>query len=138
MSGYNIFNNAIPAELKDSYNEEYAQTEALLNAANLISEAIEQRNINQTELAELLGVSRGYVSRLLSGNENMSIKNVAKVLHVLGKRYIQTIADIPRETNGKVVYFKEYSNIKIDKEDIKCVIRTNATGSKWMGAVING
>lgn len=138
MSGYNIFDDAIPADLKDSYSEEYAQTEALLDAANLISEAIEQRKINQTELAELLGVSRGYVSRLLSGNENMSIKNVARVLHVLGKRYIQTTADIPQKMNGKVVYFKEYSNIKVDNEEIKCVIRTNATGSKWLGAVNNG
>lgn len=74
MSGYNIFNDSIPVELKDLYNEEYAQTEALLNAANLISEAMEEGRINQTELADLLGVSRGYVSRLLSGNEIMSFQ----------------------------------------------------------------
>jgi len=135
MSGYNIFNDSIPVELKDLYNEEYAQTEALLNAANLISEAMEESRINQTELAELLGVSRGYVSRLLSGNENMSIKNVSRVLHVLGKKYIQTTEDIPRQNSGKVVYFKDYSNVNVDNEDIKCVIRTNEKESRWLGAV---
>jgi len=133
MSGYNIFNNAIPAELKDAYNEEYAQTEALLNAANLISEAMEEQNINQTKLAEQLGVSRGYVSRLLSGNENMSIKNVARVLHVLGKRFIQTTENIPVIHDGKIVYFHDYSRSK--DPDIKCVMRTSETGSKWFGVV---
>lgn len=135
MSGYNIFKDSIPVELKDLYNEEYAQTEALLNAANLISEAMEESRINQTELAELLGVSRGYVSRLLSGNENMSIKNVSRVLHVLGKKYIQTTEDIPRQNNGKIVYFKDYSHVNFDNEDIKCIIHTNKTASRWLGAV---
>ena len=94
MSDYNIFHDSVSEDVKDIYREEYAQTAALLDAANLISEAMEEKGINRTELAKMLGVSRGYVTRLLSGHENMSIKNVVRVLHVLGKRYTQRAVDI--------------------------------------------
>lgn len=67
-----------------------AQTNALMQAADLVNEAMEEKGLNQTQLAKLAGVSKGYISRILSGSENMSIRNVARILHVLGKEYVQT------------------------------------------------
>lgn len=40
---------------------------------------METNGINRTELAERLGVSPQYVSRLLSGHENLSLKSLANI-----------------------------------------------------------
>ena len=136
MSKYSLFNDSISDDVKDLYQEEYAQTAAVLDAANLISEAMEEKGINQTELARMLGVSRGYVSRLLSGNENMSIKNVARVLFKLGKKYKQTVIAI--ETNndyGKVISFKDYTEKVADIDKRNITTKSEPTTTQWDTAI---
>ncbi len=136
MSKYSLFNDSISDDVKDLYQEEYAQTAAVLDAANLISEAMEEKGINQTELARMLGVSRGYVSRLLSGNENMSIKNVARVLFKLGKKYKQTVIAI--ETNndyGKVLSFKDYTEKVADIDKRNITTKSEPTTTQWDTAI---
>jgi len=134
MSDYNIFNESISDEVKDIYQEEYAQTAALLDAANLISEAMEENGINQTELANKLGVSRGYVSRLLSGHENMSIKNVSRVLYILGKKYCQNTVNIKISCKDNILSFRDYlENIAtFGKQDI--ILNTENAPSPWAKA----
>lgn len=109
MTNYSIFDEAIPEDLRERYNEEYAQTSAVLDAADLISEAMVAQGLNQKELAAKLGVSKGYVSRLLSGNENMTVKSVARVLHVLGFQYQQTVQMTDKAVeSSNVVNFIDY------------------------------
>ena len=136
MSNYSLFNDSISDDIKDLYQEEYAETAAVLDAANLISEAMEEMGLNQTELARMLGVSRGYVSRLLSGNENMSIKNVARILFKLGKKYKQTVIAI--ETNndyGKVISFKDYTEKVADIDKTTITTKSEPTTMQWDTAI---
>jgi transcriptional regulator with XRE-family HTH domain len=113
MGKYNIFDDKISPKAKPAFDEEFAQTKALLDASNLISQAMNELNINQTQLAEKLDVSRGYVSRLLSGYENMSIKNVAGVLHALGKQLVLVASNENREVENSNIYdFERYTVTK--------------------------
>ena len=118
MTKYNIFNDVISENSKDYYNEDLAQTKALLRASNLIFEAMEDKGINQNDLAQKLKVSKGYVSRILSGHENMSIKNVARILYLLDKEFILTARDkiIDEKEESNILYFEDYaiSDLKID------------------------
>jgi len=116
MTKYNIFNDVISENSKDYYNEDLAQTKALLRASNLIFEAMEEKGINQNDLAQKLKVSKGYVSRILSGHENMSIKNVARILYLLDKEFILTAKDKIIEEESNILYFEDYarSDLKID------------------------
>lgn len=118
MAKYNIFDDVIDEKSQDYYNEDLAQTKAILKASNLIFEAMEQKGINQKELAKKLQVSKGYVSRILSGHENMSIKNVARVLCVLEKEFVLNTKDIIKEKkeDSNILNFEDYtkSDIKID------------------------
>ena len=118
MTKYNIFNDAINENSRDYYNEDLAQTKALLRASNLIFEAMEEKGINQNDLARKLKVSKGYVSRILSGHENMSIKNVARILYFLDKEFILTAKDkiIAKKEESNIFYFEDYtkSDLKID------------------------
>ncbi len=63
----------------------------ILDASELLNKVLEENSYTQKQLAEILGVTKGYVSRLLSGSENLSVKNVAMALHALGYRYSQGI-----------------------------------------------
>lgn len=54
------------------------------NISLSIIDYMDKHNMNQTELAKFLGVSRQYVSKLLSGKENFSIKTIAELEEKLG------------------------------------------------------
>ena len=105
MNGYDIKDHFFTEDKEKHYlNEQFVQSEAIFEASNLINNAMMEKGFSQKQLSEEIGVSAGYISRLLSGNENMSVKNIARVLYALGKKYIQsTQGNICRKELG-VVY----------------------------------
>lgn len=50
-----------------------------LEIAEQIHHFMEKKEINQTQLAELLDVNRAYVSRILKGNVNVTVETLAKI-----------------------------------------------------------
>lgn len=125
MSKYNIFDDSIPEEYKKQHESNKAQSEALIEVSNIVYNAMKEKGINQIELAKQLGVSRGYVSRILSGNENMSIKNVARILHELGKKYVQYTIDITGDTSKcKIFNFEGYVNSEVDLDYTAKIVPT--------------
>lgn len=49
-----------------------------------IIDYMQDNHLSRTEMAKILGVSPQYLSRILSGTENLSIKSVAKIEATLG------------------------------------------------------
>ncbi len=45
---------------------------------------MQEKNLTRAELAKELGVSQQYLSRMMSGTENFSIKSIAKIEATLG------------------------------------------------------
>lgn len=60
--------------LEGIQNEIFRQVEAYLEANQL----------TQTQFAEELGVSKGYVSQILNGNTNLSMKKLVELLLKIG------------------------------------------------------
>jgi transcriptional regulator with XRE-family HTH domain len=56
---------------------------ANLDIANRISIAMNRRQVNSAKLAVLAKLSKGRISQILSGNENLKIETVVKILHSL-------------------------------------------------------
>lgn len=52
---------------------------------NQIIDYMKNEHINQTQLAKKLGVTKGYISQLLKGNLNLTLKNLIKLSLVLDK-----------------------------------------------------
>ena len=46
--------------------------------------ALKDRNMTQKDLAELMGVSPQYISKLVKGKENMTIDTITKLQGILG------------------------------------------------------
>jgi transcriptional regulator with XRE-family HTH domain len=117
MPKYMIADDFISEEIQAKYDEEMAQGRALFNASNLISEAMYRKNISQNEMAKCIGVSKGYASRLLSGTENISLKNLARILHILGEDLV--ISTSFKAETAKVVwpdFGASRENIKFNEE----------------------
>lgn len=84
MPKYNVFEELVDESVKEEHKLLEAQCQALFNASDLLNDAMLESSLSQKELAQKLGISKGYMSRLLSGTENISLKNFAKWMHLLG------------------------------------------------------
>lgn len=67
-----------------------------------VTEYMEKEGINQNQLADRLGVTKGYVSQILKGEFNYTLKKLIEISLAIGKvpqiEY-KTIADIISEDN---------------------------------------
>jgi transcriptional regulator with XRE-family HTH domain len=61
-----------------------AQEELILEVTETICELLGNEKVSRKELAERLGKSKGFVSQLLNGGRNLTLRTVADILHVLG------------------------------------------------------
>lgn len=61
-----------------------AQETLVLDATEIVYEAMEIRGINGRELADRLGVRPSEVSQRLSGRRNLTLRSLAAMLHQLG------------------------------------------------------
>lgn len=60
-----------------------AEELALVDAAELVAEALERRGVTRTDLAKRLKVKLSEISQRLSGKRNVTLRNLAAALHVL-------------------------------------------------------
>jgi len=61
-----------------------AQEELILEVTEVLCGLLEEEKISKKELAHRLGKSKGFVSQLLNGGRNLTLRTVADILHVLG------------------------------------------------------
>jgi len=61
----------------------FAQEGLILEASEAIWKELNERKMNQVELSRLLGRSEAYVSQLLDGSRNMTLRTLADIAHVL-------------------------------------------------------
>ncbi len=66
------------------FRRAYAVEKATMDAAQLVADLMQQKNLSKAELARLLGKSRAWVTQILSGKENLTIRTLADLLHELG------------------------------------------------------
>ncbi len=67
----------------------------LLDVTEEIARGLVARNMKRSELAERLGTSRAYVTKLLDGQENMTLKTLVRVANALEMKVDTRF--IPRE-----------------------------------------
>ncbi len=63
-----------------------AQERLITEVTEEIWAAMEEAGISKSELASRLGATKGYVSQVLGGSRNMTLRTLADVCHALGKR----------------------------------------------------
>lgn len=63
-----------------------AQELLITEVTEAIWEAIEAEGITKTELANRMGATKGYVSQLLSGSRNMTLRTLSDICRALGRK----------------------------------------------------
>jgi len=76
--------------LMDKYLEDpefarlVAQGDLIMEVTETLCELLEKEGVSRKELADRLGKTKGFVSQLLNGGRNLTLRTVADILHVLG------------------------------------------------------
>jgi transcriptional regulator with XRE-family HTH domain len=113
--------------LMDQYLEDpefaklMAQGDLIMEVTETLCELLEKDKVSRKELAERLGKSKGFVSQLLNGGRNLTLRTVADILHVLGYKVSLTAYKEARQRQeGNVIEFQtSYIPRKKQVEDWK-------------------
>ena len=83
--------NSVIDDMNDpEFRKLLAQEELILEVTETICELLENEKVSRKELAERLGKSKGFVSQLLNGGRNLTLRTVADNFHVLGYKVTLT------------------------------------------------
>lgn len=63
-----------------------AQELLITEVTEAIWKAMEEAGVNKTELANRMGATKGYVSQVLSGSRNMTLRTLSDICFALGKK----------------------------------------------------
>jgi transcriptional regulator with XRE-family HTH domain len=103
----------------------------------IVHEYMEREQINQSELAERLNVSKGYVSQILNGNFNYTLKKLIEISLKLGQvpciEYKSVQSIIKSDKRNAIFYdfaadFNEYNIAPIVKTCARKSDRINKAG----------
>lgn len=64
----------------------FAEERLLLSATEMVHGALDAKGMSKKRLAELLDVTPTEVSQRLSGRRNLTLRSLARMMHVLGYR----------------------------------------------------
>lgn len=89
-----------PKRNKDfEYERLLAQERLILDATEAIVGLLDEQCISRQELAARLGKSKGFVSQLLSGERNMTLRTLADLGHSLGRSF----SIVPSQSSSAVL-----------------------------------
>lgn len=63
----------------------YQQERAILEVTETLCQLMEEDGVSRSELAQRLGKSKGYISQLLDGRTNMTIRTISDAFVALGR-----------------------------------------------------
>ena len=88
--------------MEDSEFRRLLSVEALVaDAAEVIARLMAEQNLSKADLARRLNKSRAWVTQLLSGKANMTVRTLAKVVHTLGAEMKLQAQPLSCEASGK-------------------------------------
>ena len=70
---------------KYSRDDEFIVDSLLIEISAQIADAMQGEGLSQSQLAERLGITKSYVSRLLHGTKNMTIRTLCRIANALDR-----------------------------------------------------
>jgi transcriptional regulator with XRE-family HTH domain len=100
-------------------SNEYWISKIQIDLYNIIEDYIAKNKITKTQLAEQLGVTKGYVSQILNGDFDHKVSKLVELSLAVGKIPVLTFEDIGQhceddELNITHIPFNERPIIKLD------------------------
>lgn len=76
------------------------QEELILKATEVLSQQLELQRVSKVELARRLGKSKAFVTQVLSGGRNLTLRTLADFADALGCRAELSLCDDASQRNG--------------------------------------
>ena len=86
---------------------EFLTEEAILDFTEKLVTKMEELKVSRTELAKRLNVSKAFVTKLLNGNPNMTIKTMVSISNVLGCKLNLDISSKEHRPSRKLAVLQE-------------------------------
>lgn len=90
----------------------FQQEKLILDVTELIARQMETDKVNKTQLAALMGKGRSYITQLLDGTSNMTLRTIADVFTVLDTELITNTVSLAIEVNQASEYIMNDENKK--------------------------
>lgn len=103
---------------EDKKDPDYQIERLLLEINEYILEALKKKGLTQKAFAEKLGVSPAYITKLLNGKPNLTLKSLIKIALALDVELKVEITDYPKTYEYKVPSDFPYSKTQIPLREI--------------------
>ncbi|MFN8256197.1 MAG: helix-turn-helix transcriptional regulator [Bacteroidales bacterium] len=88
----------------------------------MVADYLARENMNQSQLAEKLGVSKGYISQIMNGNFNYTLKKLIELSLAVGKAPIlefKELDEILKNTEEENAHFHGLNKVAEPKAPYK-------------------
>lgn len=72
------------------YKRLLAQGELIMEVTELLCQLLEKEGVSRQDLAKRLNKTKGFISQLLNGGRNLTLRTVADIVDALGYRLVLT------------------------------------------------
>jgi len=86
------------------------QEELILEITIALSEALAEKGITRAELAKRLGKTKGFVSQILAGGRNLTLRTIADVADALGCHIGITCERVRQNEGATIVAINDYKH----------------------------
>ena len=78
------FNESLSKSLRELYeSKDFYREKLLINFSEKLLEILEDKNLNYQDFAKKLKVSKAYISKIINGKPNLTIKSIADIAFAL-------------------------------------------------------
>ncbi|MBB3207489.1 putative XRE-type DNA-binding protein [Rhodopirellula rubra] len=77
----------------------YCETKFILEVTDALADCLEDSGVKKKDLASKLGLTRGRISQLFSGEKNLTLRTLAGILWASGKRGRLVIEDMDQDSD---------------------------------------
>ncbi len=92
------------------------QEELILEVTEALSEAMAREGVTKTELARRLGKTKGFVSQILAGSRNLTLRTIADVADTLGCQIrVQVLgeSDVQRQGLERALGMTQHTTVPV-------------------------
>lgn len=82
----------------------WQQERVISDVTERVCELMSQQGVNRSQLADRLGKTKGYVTHLLRGDANLTLRTVSDVYLALGRQFEPSDSQVSIANDGATIY----------------------------------
>ncbi|MEX1228816.1 MAG: hypothetical protein WEB58_01175 [Planctomycetaceae bacterium] len=92
------------------------QERAIFETTNMLCELMEKESISRSELAKRLKATKGYVTQLLDGSTNMTLRTIADAFLAIGYEFHPAFSRIDDDSAISTVVSRQQDHVSRQKK----------------------